>query len=235
MDADLGDYMERSGFFGAHASKMVRFVASRLAPDDWAVDAGANVGLITSPMASAVGPTGAVWAVEPFPRNVSRLRVLKEANRLDQLRIFPVALTSRSSTAELRLPILPSSGSPSLVAPWAGAERVEVATRTLDDLVEAEAPDCRLRLVKIDVEGAELDLLHGARRTLARLRPLVICELHDSLLRAAGTSATDLLAFFAECGYLPRPPFDRPRGSLEGAVIDVLLVPEEEGAAHPTS
>ncbi len=89
------------------------------------------------------------------------------------------------------------------------------------------APDGPLRLLKIDVEGAEPDLLAGARRTLDRLRPTVLCEFHDSLLRAAGTSAAGLLAMFAECGYVPRPPFDRPRGSLDGTLFDLLLLPEE--------
>ncbi len=232
VTADLGDYMERSGFFGAHGAALVRFVSAHLNPGDWAIDAGANVGLITSPMAAAVGRTGSVWAVEPFPRNVERLRALKDANGLEQLEIFPVALSSTSATAELRLSATPGgSGFPSFVAPWAGDQRLEVATRTLDELVEAHAPDRPLRLLKIDVEGAEGDLLAGARRTLTRLRPTVICELHDSLLRAAGTSADGLLETFAELGYVTRPPFDRPPGPLDGAVVDVLLVPEERAGA----
>ncbi len=123
--ADLGDYVERLGVFGAHAGPMIRFVSSHLAPGDWAIDAGANVGLMASPMAAAVGPSGTVWAVEPFPRNVARLRALKEANHLEQLRIFPLALSSGTGTAELRLAAAPGgSAFPSFVAPWAGEERV---------------------------------------------------------------------------------------------------------------
>ena len=232
VEADLADYAERLGVFGAHAGPLIRFVSSHLAPGDWAIDAGANVGLMSSPMAAAVGVSGAVWAVEPFPRNVARLVALKEANHLEQLRIFPVALSSGTGTAELRLAAAPGgSAFPSFVAPWAGNERVEVRTRTLDDLVAENAPDLPLRLLKIDVEGAEPDLLAGARDTLARLRPAVLCEFHDSLLRAAGTSAAGLLASFADWGYVPRPPFDLPRGSLDGALFDLLLVPEERAPA----
>ncbi|MEA2704641.1 MAG: hypothetical protein QOD63_2586 [Actinomycetota bacterium] len=228
LEADLGDYMERSGYFGAHGGQLIRFVRSFLRPGDWAIDAGANVGLMTSPMAAAVGAGGAVWAFEPFPRNVERLRALKDVNSLSQLRIFPVALAASAATAELRLSAEPGgSGFPSFVAPWAGGERVEVATCTLDELVEAHAPDCPLRLLKIDVEGAEVELLAGARATLSGPRPTVLCEFHDALLRAAGSSAEGLLAAFADAGYVPCPPFGRPRGSLEGAVVDLLLVPEE--------
>lgn len=229
VTADLDDYMERSGFFGAHQPGLVRFVSSVLAPGDWAIDAGANVGLITSAMAAAVGPAGAVWAVEPLPRNVERLRALKDGNHLDHLHVFPVALSSRAATAELRLPAgTGGSGFASFVAPWAGEGRLEVRTRTLDDLVDAHGPAHPLRLVKIDVEGAEGELLAGARTTLTAHRPVVVCELHDPLLRAAGTSAAGLLAAFADLGYRPaaRAPFRRLPRSLDGVVLDVLLQPE---------
>jgi FkbM family methyltransferase len=226
-EADLSDYMERCGFFGAHSAALVRFIASTLRPGDWAIDAGANVGLFTSPMAAAVGPQGSVWAIEPLPRNLERLERLKQVNRLSQLELFPLALGSATSTARLRLPKAPGgSGFGSFVATWASAGDVEVATRPLDDLVAAGAPAAPLRLVKIDVEGSELDLLAGARTTLTTRRPLVLCEFHDPLLRSAGTSADELLALFRAYGYAPRAPFPGPGGSLHGAIVDILLVPD---------
>jgi methyltransferase FkbM-like protein len=118
------------------------------------------------------------------------------------------------------------SGWGSLVAPWASSQSVEVAMVRLDDMVARRAPDAPLRLVKIDVEGSEPDLLAGAEVTLSAHRPLVICEFHDPLLRAAGSSSEDLLASFARLGYRPRAPFARPRGGLEGRVCDLLLVPD---------
>ncbi len=69
VEADfLSDYMERIGFFGAHASRIIRYATGQLRPGDWAIDVGANVGLIASPvMAAAVGPTGCVWPSSPCP------------------------------------------------------------------------------------------------------------------------------------------------------------------------
>lgn len=227
LEADLGDYMERSGFFGAHSAPFIRQLRTLLRPGDWAIDAGANVGLISSPMAAAVGPTGAVWSVEPLPRNVERLRQLRQSNNLVQLTVHPVALAARASTAELRLSATPGgSGWGSFVSPWAGDTTVAVPTVPLDDLVAASGPDLPLRLVKIDLEGYEREMLRGAMTTLTTHRPVVVCEFHDPLLRAAGSCSADLLAAFAELGYVAEGRSRRAAASLSGRVVDLFLVPQ---------
>jgi len=228
VEADLSDYMERSGFFGAHSAAFIRRLPELLRPGDWAIDAGANVGLLSSPMAAAVGPGGAVWSIEPLPRNVERLQQLRDANELPQLTILPVALAATASTAELRLSAAPGgSGWGSFVSPWAAAASVAVTTARLDDLVAAHAPEAPLRLLKVDLEGYEREMLRGATATLTRHRPVIACEFHDPLLRAAGSSSADLLAAFKELGYAPDGPSRRVAASLEGRVVDLLLVPRE--------
>lgn len=226
LEADLADYMERAGFFGAHSPKLLRLVSSQLRPGDWVVDAGANVGLFASAFSAAVGPQGRVWAVEPLPGNVERLRRLKAANDLGHLDIFPVALASATATARLRLPAAPGgSGFGSFVAEWATAGEVEVPTCRLDELVEKADPGRPLRLLKIDVEGFEAEVLEGATATLATRGPLVVCEFHDPLLRAAGRSSQELLRRFEALGYVPRTAHRRPPRRLEGRVVDLLLAP----------
>lgn len=223
-EADLGDYMERAGFFGAHESALIRYITRCLQPGDWAIDAGANVGLLASAMASAVGKDGSVWAVEPFPRNVARLEALKASNDLSQLTILPVALSATDSTGRLKVSAeRGGSGWGSFVAPWAKDESIEVPTVPLDRLTE-EAPRGRvLRLIKVDVEGFEAEVLAGAEQTLAKWRPNVICEFHDPLLRAAGSSSEELFSAFREHGYIAVPPFARPEGSLDGKLVDILM------------
>lgn len=236
VDADLSDYLERAGFFGAHSAPVLRHMVALLRPGDWAIDAGAAVGLFAGPMAAAVGRTGSVWAVEPLARNVQRLQRLKELNDLVQLEVLPVALTSETATARLRLPAAPGgSAFGSFVATWERAGETEVPTCRLDDLVMARDPGRPLRLLKIDVEGSEPELLEGAAATLTgRFKPLVVCEFHDPLLHTAGSSSQDLLERFATLGYAPRPPFDRPARRLDGRVCDLLLGPIDLGATAAT-
>ncbi len=226
MEADLADYMERAGFFGVHSPKLLRLLSSRLRPGDWVIDAGANVGLFASAFSATVGPQGRVWAVEPLPHNVERLRRLKQANDLTQLEILPFALGSAPSTARLRVPAAPGgSGFGSFVATWPTSGEIEVSTCRLDDLVEGVDPGRPLRLVKIDVEGFEGELVAGAARTLSTRRPLVLCEFHDPLLRAAGRSSQELLRQFERCGYAPLGAHESSPRSLDGRVVDLLLGP----------
>ncbi len=230
VEADLTDYCERIGFFGAHSARLLRHISSSLRSGDWAIDVGANVGLFTSAMCAAVGPEGCVWAVEPLPRNLERLRALKEDNGLGQLHILPLALSSSASTARLRLPAeAGGSAFGSFVATWATSGSIEVETCRLDDLVEARHPGKPLRLLKLDVEGFEEQVLAGATDTLARSRPIVACEFHDQLLREAGTSAEGLLERFQSLGYQPQAPFGRPLGRLDGMVVDMVMVPSVTG------
>lgn len=224
--ADLSDHIERAGFFGAHSPQLLRCVADLLAPGDWAIDVGANVGLVATEMCAAVAADGIVWAVEPLPRNVDRLEALKAANDLSQLVVFPGALSSERSTAMLRVPVSTGgSAYGSFVADWESVD-VEVPTWRLDDLVDEHTGEGRpLRLLKIDAEGAEPQVIRGAERTLRELRPLVLCEFNDILLRLAGTSSAQLLDRFVELGYRPSPPLGRPRRPLEGSCLDMLLAP----------
>lgn len=221
VDADVSDYLERAGFLGAHSPVMLRQLADLVAPGDWVIDVGANVGLVTSRLCQLAGPAGAVWAVEPLPGNVERLESLRDRNGLDQLTVLPLALSSEAGSARLRIPIRGGGAFGSFVATWETAGDVEVPTARLDDLVAERRPAAPLRLMKIDAEGFEPHVLAGATETLSTLRPLVLCEFNDVLLQQAGTSSAELLAQFAALGYAPH----RPPAKLAGRNVDLLLAP----------
>ena len=227
MEADLTDPMQRAGFFGAHSPVMLRMLRSLLAPGDWAVDVGANVGIVTSRMAAAVGPNGRVWAFEPLPANVARLTALKEVNGLNQLRVLPVALSSENATARLRIPVGGGSAWGSFVAGWETSGEMEVPTRRLDDVVDEHGWNGRISVLKIDAEGAEPAVVDGAERVLREMRPVVLCELNDILLDHAGTSSRALLDQFAELGYALVSPMGRRPRKIAGCTTDAVLTPVE--------
>jgi FkbM family methyltransferase len=225
VEADVSDYLERAGFLGAHSPTLLRELDRVVAAGDWVIDVGANVGLVTSRLCQLVGPSGSVWAVEPLPRNVERLEALQRRNGLDQLTVLPVALSSEAGTARLRLPIRGGGAFGSFVATWETCGEIDVATARLDDLVAERRPPGRLRLVKIDAEGFEPQVLAGATETLSRLRPRVLCEFNDILLQQAGTSSAALLERFAALGYAP---LTRP-AKLAGRNVDLHLAHGAEG------
>jgi FkbM family methyltransferase len=123
-----------------------------------AVDVGAHVGYYTRLFSELVGPEGLVVAVEPDPQNLSFLR---RNLRGSQVRLFPVAVGREEGEADLYAP--PSnSGGKSLGRVPEGLPQGRVAVRPLSALLaEAGVGERRVRLLKLDVEGAEKDALES--------------------------------------------------------------------------
>jgi FkbM family methyltransferase len=133
-----------------------------LRPGDTFVDVGANVGYHTFLAASLVGASGRVVAFEPDAENCRLLWLSRAENGFDHVTIVPNAL-DRSAGLRYLATHLGSNGG--LVETELDAVRrgrgVFVQAQRLDDLVSAP-----VRLMKVDVEGAELSVLAGAERLL---------------------------------------------------------------------
>jgi hypothetical protein len=82
--------------------------------------------------------------------------------------------------------------------------------QTIDTLCEGLAP----RLIKIDIEGAELLALHGAAKTLGREDPILVVAIHPDAMRALGSSPSELSSFLAEFGYAGQHLDGSPAGEL---------------------
>lgn len=167
----LGGGWERAEL--EHASQLAR-------PGTTAVDVGANVGVYTAVLASAVGPRGRVLAFEPEPANVERLRDTVRRNGFANVAIYPIALANRAGHALLRLGADPMYHSTGDVSEGRAAEGdIGVEARTLDDVwLEAGRPP--VSFVKVDTEGTELSVLEGAARLLESERPALIVETRDA-------------------------------------------------------
>ncbi|MGH7777962.1 MAG: FkbM family methyltransferase, partial [Candidatus Dormibacterales bacterium] len=215
--ADLKDHQELEAFLGL--GRLPDLVLAAVAPGDWVIDAGANVGIVTAQLCRRVGAGGHVWAIVPVPRNIARLTELAGRNRLSQLEVLEGGLSDSTGEAEIGLPVDGSSGWASFTKSWDIGDRFPTRTWRLDDLVAERGSPGRLSFVKIDVEGCEPRLLEGATKTLAAFRPLVMCEFNDHLLRDAGSSSAELLAAFSGLGYRPAGGAPEP-ATLAGQVLD---------------
>lgn len=221
---DARDQMEANALIGRY--RLPPEVIGLVRPGDWAIDAGANVGIVSSQLCAAVGPAGLVSAWEPIKRNLERLRFLKEENRLGQLAVMPYAAGAEDATVPIGVGREGRSGWSSITASWTSERKVEVALRRLDSF--PEAGDRALRLVKIDVEGYEFEVLEGCRQLLARHRPWVYCEFNDLLLRDRGRSARELLDLLADLGYRSA----EPTPDFGGRAENLLLAPAPSPVAR---
>lgn len=167
-----------------------------LRPGMVGVDVGAHVGYFTRIFSRAVGPSGNVFAFEPHPVNFGFLE--KNARRLKNTVLIQAAVASQNS----RLTLYESSvgsGSHSLQAGrYPVSRELDVKSVALD----AYFGDRRIDFIKIDVEGAELEVLEGAKNILGRNdAPALIIEFAPGVIRSLGTSPLDLIRRIRGFGY----------------------------------
>jgi FkbM family methyltransferase len=154
------------------------------------LDVGANVGAYTLVFATWVGGTGRVIAFEPSPDTCEGLRTHVTLNGFDD-RVTIVEAAVAAAVGEAPFAIHPSGGASSLaLGSVAGAAQVTVPTDTIDNVCRQHA--LLPAVIKIDVEGAELDVLRGARNTLALPGLHVFVEFHPAAWREAGITRGDL-------------------------------------------
>ena len=166
--------------YGTFELAELTFVSRYLRPDDRAMDIGANVGIFSVVMGVTVGTLGRVFAFEPVPANISRLEKNLSKNGLGNVQVFPLALGA--SDGQMRLHIATDPAYPSLREVQGGfgsGAEVSIQVRSLDGVwEELGRPD--ISLVKIDVEGAEANVLRGASRFLATCRPTLLVEANSA-------------------------------------------------------
>lgn len=179
-------------WLGVYEHKKAKTFAGHVNPGDAVFDIGANVGFYTVLAAKRVGTHGDVTAFEPLPRNIDFLRQHVDLNNLTNVTVVQAAVaesdgTNRFSTFEgfLEGHLVDEGG-------------IEVETVSLDAFVESgtgRSPD----VMKIDVEGAELEVLKGASDVLASARPIIFLATHgDDVHRAC-------CSFLSDFGYSLTP------------------------------
>jgi FkbM family methyltransferase len=174
---------------------MRRLLAFSLGPQSACIDIGAHRGLVLEEILR-VAPEGRHTAFEPIPWLADQLAV-----EFPQVEVHQIALSDAAGTAEFAHVSGDAeglSGFRSRALP-AGVEadvvQISVQTARLDDML---APDYVPALIKLDVEGAELQVLQGGRETLARHHPTVVFEHGSGSAEAYGTHPRDIFALLCE-------------------------------------
>jgi len=195
---DPANAIERKMLWGYEAS-VLRAVERFVAAGSYCFDVGANVGAVTLALARQVGPSGRVLAVEPGPPYVARLRRNLQANPhlANRVVILPVGLSQTEGTLLWRPdPLHPFNAGLSQVHSTAVPGELPVAVTTLDTVL-AQQGWKQVDFIKIDVEGMELEVLRGARKTLESLRPVVLFETLE-IFRSCHREIDGIADVFAE-------------------------------------
>jgi FkbM family methyltransferase len=162
---------EKYYWAGKHDVPVQESLIETLRPGMVFWDIGAHIGFFTVLGSRAVGSTGRVHSFEPMPSNKARLDQTVRLNGAANVTTHAVAVSGADETAVLHRHAATAMWT--LVAERGELDGVAVECRSIDTLaLTLGDPD----MIKIDVEGAELDLLRGGLATIARVRPTMIVE-----------------------------------------------------------
>ena len=176
------------------ARHIQRILAENLDPDSNCIDIGAHKGVFLQLFVEN-SPKGRHIAIEPIPELAAALE-----QSFSMVRVVNCALSDENKRATFyHVPEITAwSG---LKKQWypadANPKEIEIDVKRLDDVVPV---DLTVDFIKIDVEGAEMGVLGGARRTLERCKPIVLFEHAEMHAKEYGTTPEMVYDFFDQCG-----------------------------------
>jgi FkbM family methyltransferase len=184
-------------FFGVWEPNLTRWLESRLRPGDTFIDVGANVGYFSLLASRLVGRSGAVTAIEASPTLHRRLGENLERNRARNVEPLNRIAAAEPGMRSVYLGPGSHTGLTTINAGHGFAEEAQVEAGTVPALAGEQAWRAA-RVVKIDVEAAEDEVVRGLAPTLASTREdlEVVVELHPGAGR-------DVFPAFAEAGFHP--------------------------------
>lgn len=196
-------------FFGEYDATMTTALRHLIREGQTVWDVGTERGWFSCLMGQLVGPTGRVDSFEAFPENAARLRRNLMLNDMHWVHANEVAVSDTAGHALFHLP------TPEVVQNYSYLENcsgvgyltnvesestIRVPTIALDQYAEDVGLQS-LHLIKMDIEGAEVQALRGVKNVLAKFRPIVVVEYNRAALARAGTSWEELDALLDDAGY----------------------------------
>jgi FkbM family methyltransferase len=179
-------------------------LAKLLRRGDTFIDCGANVGYFSIMASDLVGPSGQVVSIEANPRTYELLKgnLALNGNRMP----IHCALTSKSGEVDIFVSDAGDVYSSLRTGGLVQGDTVrshKVPAKTLDEVLEQLALE-RVDVVKVDIEGGELDVLRSAPQTMSKFRPTWIMEYGTNTWPAFGATPQELLEILAERQYVVR-------------------------------
>lgn len=237
-ELDLNEGIDFSIYLlGVFEPGTAKTLSRLIKPGDVVFDIGANMGAHTLGIARSVGSKGKVFAIEPsdfasakLNRNLSLNPELQSRVRVEQL--FLTEDVSDPSPAEVYAS-WPLRGGVSVHPKHRGrlVSAAKASATTLDAFVQRHDV-ARIDLIKIDVDGQELPVLHGGRVTLSRIHPKLVMEMAPYAHAEHNNSFAGLIDLLRNAGYslqnadsckpIPLDPIQLGRMIPDGASINVV-------------
>lgn len=210
FELDLREVIDSEMFYcGSREPQTSRTLELICNASDIVIDIGANVGSHALPMAKLVGPSGRVYAFEPVPWAMDKLKRNASLNGFSNIVTEQLALSDENlGHVDMEFRASFKIGSAKGVDDkgqidngwWQECDCVSTKMQTLDSYV-AEHSIQRIALIKLDVDGFEGKVIRGASETLSRFKPVIIMELAPAWVEMRGDSCLAIARQLREMGY----------------------------------
>jgi FkbM family methyltransferase len=179
-------------------------------------DVGAHVGYTSLVFSSIVGESGHVYAFEPDPRNYESLQTTVKINNVTN--ITPIRLAVSRSSANVRLATFSYTSITHIESTNTPDDAIIVPARstTIDDFIFS-CQNTPPSLIKVDIEGGEIDALQGSLRALREIAPIVVVEVRE-------TTFSEVFSLMSSLGFTCRHLVG-PRKARCRLVTDLLFLP----------
>ena len=200
LKLDIHDYISHYLYFGFKDTSHEKLMGL-VNQGDVVLDIGTNFGTTILQFADLVGKDGVTYGFEPDPINFAICKTNLKLNDHSNVFVENVGLGSENGKVSLIVDTESNRGGNRIGVASQDKESHEIDICVLDEWVGSRDIQ-RIDLIKIDVEGYEMEVLKGASNVLLRYRPVLFIELDDNNLRQQNSSAPQVVGFLERLNYL---------------------------------
>ncbi len=184
-----------------YESENYNFLKEQVKPGMHIIDIGAHIGLFSSVCSQLTGPDGKIVCFEPTPGTFKLLQQTLKLNHCSNVIPVQAAVSDKDGMATFYVSETAGCNSNSLIKNklGGGSQAYDVMLVTLDSIINDHS--LKPSLVKIDAEGAELDVLKGGITMFKKYKPILILGLHPEFIKEKKDSLEAIWDLLNDCGY----------------------------------
>ena len=187
--------------FSAHTRNEIAMLGDFIRKGDSVIDVGAHIGTFTLPFAIFTGIDGEVLSIEGSTKNFDLLRHNIAINQHQNVILRKAVVSDSKHSFVMHSPLGGNTGAYQFIHCENASDPEAVHSLTLDEIIDADMPNRRIDLLKVDVEGCEMDVLKGASEMLSRDTPALYVEINKDVLNERKVDFTEILNFLRDSGY----------------------------------
>ncbi len=214
-----------------YESDNFNFLEQQCNANNIVLDIGAHIGLFSIVAAQIVGSGGKVYAFEPTPKTNALLNKTVNINKQQQvIEIRTEAMGAQPGKTVFFISDREGDNGNSLVSYKEDRKinGIDITVQSIDNFVKEKKLQ-KINFIKIDVEGAEFDVLHGAVETFNKFKPACILSIHPDAIAVKGDKLADIYDFIKKINYYffskENTEFSKEKFCANTILIDLHLLP----------